>query len=449
MKKSKVFIVTGMSGAGKSQALKCFEDLGFYCVDNLPVALIPCFAEQLKTSRHLRQTALGLDVREGRFLKGFPAAYDAFRKHGVAHKTIFLDADDELERITTSDTFMGEVVLPFQRYRRGFALHAAAYTVRDDDSRVALGAAPAAERTDNVLGYAFTYNSTRRYPRSVSRSHGMQLRLAAETSDAVEGSDYSGEVYTFDGRAFVPLGREHVLAVHVTYGHGSNSPRPFILGGSKSADFTPLPLDAAVVSSPFNQREYALRGYDSGEFGLIGRRMYTGSLEWRFPVRRIERGIIKVGEEIEIVGIKPTQKTTCTGVEMFRKLLDQGQAGDNVGVLLRGTKREEVERGQVLAKPGSIKPHTKFSAEIYVLSKDEGGRHTPFFNGYRPQFYFRTTDVTGSIELPAGTEMVMPGDNVSIKVSLIAPIAMDEGLRFAIREGGRTVGAGVVAKIEE
>ncbi len=164
---------------------------------------------------------------------------------------------------------------------------------------------------------------------------------------------------------------------------------------------------------------------------------------------RVERGIVKVGEEIEIVGIVPTVKTTCTGVEMFRKLLDQGQAGDNVGVLLRGTKREEVQRGQVLAKPGSIKPHTKFSAEIYVLSKDEGGRHTPFFNGYRPQFYFRTTDVTGSIELPAGTEMVMPGDNVSIQVSLIQPIAMDEGLRFAIREGGRTVGAGVVAKIDE
>lgn len=164
---------------------------------------------------------------------------------------------------------------------------------------------------------------------------------------------------------------------------------------------------------------------------------------------RVERGVVKVGDEIEIVGIVPTVKTTCTGVEMFRKLLDQGQAGDNVGVLLRGTKREEVQRGQVLAKPGSIKPHTKFSAEIYVLSKDEGGRHTPFFNGYRPQFYFRTTDVTGSIELPAGTEMVMPGDNVSIKVSLIQPIAMDEGLRFAIREGGRTVGAGVVAKIEE
>ena len=164
---------------------------------------------------------------------------------------------------------------------------------------------------------------------------------------------------------------------------------------------------------------------------------------------RIERGIVKVGEEIEIVGLKPTLKTVCTGVEMFRKLLDQGQAGDNVGVLLRGTKREEVERGQVLAKPGSITPHTKFTAEIYVLSKEEGGRHTPFFQGYRPQFYFRTTDVTGAIELPAGTEMVMPGDNVSVTVNLIAPIAMEDGLRFAIREGGRTVGAGVVAKIIE
>ncbi|MDP1557876.1 MAG: elongation factor Tu [Nitrosomonas sp.] len=164
---------------------------------------------------------------------------------------------------------------------------------------------------------------------------------------------------------------------------------------------------------------------------------------------RIERGIIKVGEEIEIVGLKPTLKTVCTGVEMFRKLLDQGQAGDNVGVLLRGTKREEVERGQVLAKPGSISPHTKFAAEIYVLSKDEGGRHTPFFPGYRPQFYFRTTDVTGAIELPTGTEMVMPGDNISVSVNLIAPIAMEEGLRFAIREGGRTVGAGVVAKVIE
>ena len=162
---------------------------------------------------------------------------------------------------------------------------------------------------------------------------------------------------------------------------------------------------------------------------------------------RIERGIVKVGEEIEIVGIKPTVKTTCTGVEMFRKLLDEGQAGDNVGVLLRGTKREDVERGQVLAKPGSITPHTKFECEVYVLSKDEGGRHTPFFNGYRPQFYFRTTDVTGSVDLPEGVEMVMPGDNIKMTVTLISPIAMDQGLRFAVREGGRTVGAGVVAKI--
>jgi elongation factor Tu len=164
---------------------------------------------------------------------------------------------------------------------------------------------------------------------------------------------------------------------------------------------------------------------------------------------RIERGIVKVGEEIEIIGIKATVKTVCTGVEMFRKLLDQGEAGDNVGVLLRGTKREDVERGQVLAKPGSITPHTKFQAEAYILNKEEGGRHTPFFSNYRPQFYFRTTDVTGQVELPEGTEMVMPGDNVSMKVTLIAPIAMDEGLRFAIREGGRTVGAGVVAKVIE
>jgi elongation factor Tu len=164
---------------------------------------------------------------------------------------------------------------------------------------------------------------------------------------------------------------------------------------------------------------------------------------------RIERGIVKVGDEIEIVGIKETDKTTCTGVEMFRKLLDEGMAGDNVGVLLRGTKREEVERGQVLAQPGSITPHTKFEAEVYILTKDEGGRHTPFFKGYRPQFYFRTTDVTGAVELPEGTEMVMPGDNVQMVVDLIAPIAMEEGLRFAIREGGRTVGAGVVAKIIE
>jgi len=164
---------------------------------------------------------------------------------------------------------------------------------------------------------------------------------------------------------------------------------------------------------------------------------------------RIERGVVHVGDEVEIVGLRETQKTTVTGVEMFRKLLDEGQAGDNVGVLLRGTKRDEVERGQVLCKPGSITPHTKFEAEVYVLSKEEGGRHTPFFNGYRPQFYFRTTDVTGAVDLPEGVEMVMPGDNVQMTVSLIAPIAMEEGLRFAIREGGRTVGAGVVSKIIE
>jgi len=164
---------------------------------------------------------------------------------------------------------------------------------------------------------------------------------------------------------------------------------------------------------------------------------------------RVERGVVKVGEEIEIVGIKETATTTCTGVEMFRKLLDQGEAGDNVGVLLRGTKREEVDRGQVLAHPKTINPHTHFEAEIYVLSKDEGGRHTPFFNGYRPQFYFRTTDVTGAVDLPEGVEMVMPGDNVQVTVKLIAPIAMEDGLRFAVREGGRTVGAGVVAKIIE
>jgi elongation factor Tu len=162
---------------------------------------------------------------------------------------------------------------------------------------------------------------------------------------------------------------------------------------------------------------------------------------------RIDRGIVKVGDEVEIIGLRPTQKTICTGVEMFRKLLDEGQAGDNVGVLLRGTKREEVERGQVLAKPGSITPHTKFECEVYILTKEEGGRHTPFFKGYRPQFYFRTTDVTGSVELPEATEMVMPGDNIQMKVELISPIAMEEGVRFAIREGGRTVGAGVVAKI--
>jgi elongation factor Tu len=202
---------------------------------------------------------------------------------------------------------------------------------------------------------------------------------------------------------------------------------------------------AAALDSYIPQPERAI----DGPFLMPVEDVFSISGRGTVVTGRIERGIVKVGDEIEIVGLKATVKTTCTGVEMFRKLLDQGQAGDNVGVLLRGTKREEVERGQVLAKPGSITPHTKFSAEIYVLSKDEGGRHTPFFNGYRPQFYFRTTDVTGSVELPAGTEMVMPGDNVSITVALIQPIAMEDGLRFAIREGGRTVGAGVVAKIIE
>ncbi len=202
---------------------------------------------------------------------------------------------------------------------------------------------------------------------------------------------------------------------------------------------------AAALDSYIPQPKRAL----DGPFLMPVEDVFSISGRGTVVTGRVERGVIKVGEELEIVGLKPTVKTVCTGVEMFRKLLDQGQAGDNVGILLRGTKREEVERGQVLAKPGSITPHTKFTAEIYVLSKDEGGRHTPFFNGYRPQFYFRTTDVTGSIELPKGTEMVMPGDNVSIEVVLIQPIAMEEGLRFAIREGGRTVGAGVVAKIVE
>ncbi|RMF18873.1 MAG: elongation factor Tu [Gammaproteobacteria bacterium] len=232
-------------------------------------------------------------------------------------------------------------------------------------------------------------------------------------------------------------------------------------------DDTPIIIGSALM---------ALEGKDDNELGTTAVKKLVETMDEYFPeperaidqpflmpiedvfsisgrgtvvTGRVERGIIKVGEEIEIVGIRETTKTTCTGVEMFRKLLDEGRAGENIGVLLRGTKRDEVERGQVLAKPGSITPHTKFEAEVYVLSKDEGGRHTPFFNGYRPQFYFRTTDVTGSVELQDGVEMVMPGDNVKINVTLIAPIAMEEGLRFAIREGGRTVGAGVVSKIFE
>lgn len=200
---------------------------------------------------------------------------------------------------------------------------------------------------------------------------------------------------------------------------------------------------AAALDSYIPQPERAI----DGAFLMPVEDVFSISGRGTVVTGRVERGIIKVGDEIEIVGLKATQKTTCTGVEMFRKLLDQGQAGDNVGLLLRGTKREDVERGQVLAKPSSITPHTKFEAEIYVLSKEEGGRHTPFFSNYRPQFYFRTTDVTGAVSLPSGVEMVMPGDNVRINVELIAPIAMEEGLRFAIREGGRTVGAGVVSKI--
>ena len=232
-------------------------------------------------------------------------------------------------------------------------------------------------------------------------------------------------------------------------------------------DDTPIIIGSALM---------ALKGEDDNEMGVSAVRKLVETLDAYIPeperaidkpflmpiedvfsisgrgtvvTGRVERGIVKVQEEVEIVGIKDTVKTTCTGVEMFRKLLDEGRAGENVGVLLRGTKREDVERGQVLAKPGTIKPHTKFEAEVYVLSKEEGGRHTPFFKGYRPQFYFRTTDVTGSCELPEGVEMVMPGDNVKLDVTLIAPIAMEDGLRFAIREGGRTVGAGVVAKIIE
>ncbi len=200
---------------------------------------------------------------------------------------------------------------------------------------------------------------------------------------------------------------------------------------------------AAALDSYIPQPERAV----DGAFLMPVEDVFSISGRGTVVTGRVERGIVKVGDEIEIVGLKPTQKSTCTGVEMFRKLLDQGQAGDNVGLLLRGTKREDVERGQVLAKPGSITPHTKCDAEVYVLSKEEGGRHTPFFSNYRPQFYFRTTDVTGAVTLPAGVEMVMPGDNVSVVVELISPIAMEDGLRFAIREGGRTVGAGVVAKV--
>ncbi len=218
------------------------------------------------------------------------------------------------------------------------------------------------------------------------------------------------------------------------------------LEGDKSDIGEPSILKLAeAIDSYIPQPERAI----DGDFLMPVEDVFSISGRGTVVTGRIDRGIVKIGDDIEIVGIKDTAKSTCTGVEMFRKLLDEGQAGDNVGILLRGTKREEVERGQVLAKPGSITPHTHFEAEIYILSKEEGGRHTPFFSNYRPQFYFRTTDVTGAVELPEGTEMVMPGDNIKMTVKLIAPIAMEEGLRFAIREGGRTVGAGVVAKIIE
>jgi elongation factor Tu len=224
---------------------------------------------------------------------------------------------------------------------------------------------------------------------------------------------------------------------------------PIIIGSALKAlegdaDYSAKIVD--LVDAMDNYIPEPVRAID-GDFLMPVEDVFSISGRGTVVTGRIEQGIVKVGEEIEIVGIKDTKKTTCTGVEMFRKLLDEGRAGDNVGVLLRGTKREEVERGQVLCSPGSINPHTEFTAEVYVLSKEEGGRHTPFFANYRPQFYFRTTDVTGACELPEGTEMVMPGDNVNLTVTLIAPIAMQEGLRFAIREGGRTVGAGVVAEV--
>jgi elongation factor Tu len=226
---------------------------------------------------------------------------------------------------------------------------------------------------------------------------------------------------------------------------------PIIIGSALKAfegDTSDIGVPSVIklieaMDTYFPQPERAI----DGDFLMPVEDVFSISGRGTVVTGRIERGVVNVGDELEIVGIKDTAKTTCTGVEMFRKLLDRGEAGDNVGVLLRGTKREEVERGQVLAKPGSITPHTKFEAEVYILTKDEGGRHTPFFKGYRPQFYFRTTDVTGACELPEGTEMVMPGDNVQMVVELIAPIAMEDGLRFAIREGGRTVGAGVVAKV--
>jgi elongation factor Tu len=263
---------------------------------------------------------------------------------------------------------------------------------------------------------------------------------------------YMNKADMVDDKDLLELVQEEVRDLLTKYGFPGDK-TPIIIGSALKA----LEGDQSEIGEPsIVQLAEALDSYIpqplraiDGPFLMPIEDVFSISGRGTVVTGRIERGIVKVGDEIEIVGIKPTIKTIVTGVEMFRKLLDQGEAGDNVGVLLRGTKREEVERGQVLAKPGSINPHTKFEAEIYVLTKEEGGRHTPFFQGYRPQFYFRTTDVTGSCELPAGTEMVMPGDNVNLIVTLINPIAMEQGLRFAIREGGRTVGAGVVAKVVE
>ena len=246
--------------------------------------------------RHIYYLDAAYDFRNEWFTGSFDYIYDrhtpTFKLHASRVNRLYLDANDDLERIATTDTFLGEVTLPFLRYRRSFSARAAAYSVREADGRTGPGVVARADREDNVLGYALVYDSTRRYPRSISRSHGVFATLSAETSDAIEGSDYSGEVYSFDGRAFVPLGREHVLALRATYGWGSNAPRPFVLGGSRSGGDSPLPLDTALLYSPFNLRDFALRGYDSGQAGLVGRRMLTGSAEWRFPIHRLERGFM-------------------------------------------------------------------------------------------------------------------------------------------------------------
>ena len=274
-----------------------------------------------------------------------------------------------------------------------------------------------------------------------------QLLLAGFNNEPAE---QLARDWRYDLHALIELVEMETRALLVKYGvHGNRSPdvqgsaRPAL---ADTADDEADERTDALVDSLDEYGAEPARAIDR-PFLMPVEDVFSISGRGTVVTGRVERGVIKVGEEIEIVGLKPTTKTVCTGVEMFRKLLDQGQAGDNIGVLLRGTKREEVERGQVLAKPGSITPHTQFKAEVYVLSKDEGGRHTPFFNGYRPQFYFRTTDVTGSIKLPEGQEMVMPGDNTNMEIEMIQPIAMDQGLRFAIREGGRTVGAGVVTEI--